>query len=137
MSEEIQPKEDYYGNIGFEQVVFYHLLKLADMSLRLFEVVGSTWQRNVLNYYQGVKSLESLIFPYLGEDYERNAEELRKEAERKYSQINKDKDVFMKPTKYEEMNITIEYSNNLLRLITLKLKEAGLLIPASTEVLVE
>lgn len=139
MSEQLQtPEGSYYGNIQFEQVIFFHLLKLTNMSLRLFETATSTWQRNVINYYHGVKSLESIVFPYLGEKYEEESEEMRKESEKNYKDIKTvESSSLTKPTKYQEMNVTIEYSNSLLRLITVKLKEAGLLIPGSVGVIVE
>lgn len=139
MSEQLQSSEEsYYGNIQFEQVIFYHLLKLTNMSLRLFETPTSTWQRNVINYYHGVKSLESLVYPYLGDGYEKELEEIKKGSEEKYKDIETNKGSSLtKPTKYQEMNITIEYSNSLLRIITIKLKEAGLLIPGSVGVILE
>jgi len=136
MDEQLQiPEGSYYGNIQFEQVIFFHLLKLTNMSLRLFETITSTWQRNVINYYHGVKSLESLVYAYLGGKYDEESEDERRKAEEKYNKIKTGKSLLTKPTKYEEMNITIEYSNHLLRLITTKLKEVGLLIPGSIAVL--
>lgn len=125
--------DGYFGNVSFENVIYIQLLKVGNLSLKLYEIPSGNWQRNVINYFYSIKSLEALIFPYLNEDdyYKTEVDIAVKEAREKYRKLKKKGNVLTKVSKYDEMNLTIELSNTLLSLMTEKLKKKGLLIPNS------
>lgn len=123
---------EFYGDISFEGVIFHQLLRTSALSQRLFYLATSEWQANALNYYFSVKTLEAIVAPYLDEDYFKYVKELTNKAVEKYNELKKNEQTDLtKTSKYQYVLDTVNLSNDILKAITNKLKEAGLLIPPS------
>ena len=113
-----------YGHIEFEQVVYYQLVKVGELSTRIFESGDtSEWLKNALNYYYSVKLLEALIYPYLSNNYFKQLKGIEDKGIKKYK-ARTEKDLF-----YDVKDI-IETTNEIVKLIAQTLKKIGLLIPA-------
>jgi len=138
----MKPEEDkIYGHIDFEQVIYLQLLKIGELSTRVFdEAESDTWQKNALNYYYAVKLLEAILYPYLNDEYFNELEAIKQASiaryeERQNQQANKKPDNgYVANNIYHDVKDTIETTNEMIKLITRTLKKIGLLIPKQVSV---
>jgi len=138
----MKPEEDkIYGHIDFEQVIYLQLLKIGELSTRVFdEAESDTWQKNALNYYYAVKLLEAILYPYLDDAYFNELEAIKQASitryeERQNQQANKKPDNgYVANNIYHDVKDTIETTNEMIKLITRTLKKIGLLIPKQVSV---
>jgi len=138
----MKPEEDkIYGRIDFEQVIYLQLLKIGELSTRVFdEAESDTWQKNALNYYYAVKLLEAILYPYLDDAYFNELETIKQASiaryeERQNQQANKEPDNgYVANNIYHDVKDTIETTNEMIKLITRTLKKIGLLIPKQVSV---
>jgi len=138
----MKPEEDkIYGRIDFEQVIYLQLLKIGELSTRVFdEAESDTWQKNALNYYYAVKLLEAILYPYLDDAYFNELEAIKQASiaryeERQNQQANKKPDNgYVANNIYHDVKDTIETTNEMIKLITRTLKKIGLLIPKQVSV---
>jgi len=121
-------RDKVYGHIEFEQVVYYQLVKIGELSTKIFESGDSSeWLKKALNYYYSVKLLEALIYPYLSNNYFKQLKEIEEKGIKKYEERT-EKDL------YYDVKDTIETTNEIVKLIARALKKMGLLIPARISV---
>jgi len=129
-------ESDFYGNVDYSTDIFFTLLKIGDLSSKIFDSPHSEWQKNALNYYTAVEFLESLVSPYLGKDYYSKMEILISDAIEKYKKLVSNKlttedttKKVVKPGAFADVMLTIETANMKLRLILSELKKLQILIP--------
>ncbi len=131
------PRKDedkFYGRVDFEQVIYLQILKIGDLSSRIFNTPETDeWQKNALNYYYAVRMLEALLYPYLDKKYYEAVEEIEKKAKEKYEKRQDGgSEEYATENLYLDVKDTIEVTNEIIRLISERMKKLGLLIPKQT-----
>ncbi len=128
-------ESDFYGNVDYSSDIFFTLLKIGDLSSKIFDSPHSEWQKNALNYYTAVEFLESLVSPYLGESYYSKIEILISNAIKEYKRLvssrltEAETKKTVKPGAFADVVLTIEIANTKIRLILNELKKLQILIP--------
>ena len=133
METEFGSSEGFYGRVTYEGVIFTQLIRIGYVSSRLFITSDGSWQTNVLNYYSSVRSLESLVEPYMTPDDKEKLANLIKESTTKHNSLKISKKS-LKEINYRNMMETINLSNKILKLIIRSLQNIGLLIPTEISI---
>jgi len=127
----IEGGEEYYqGKVDFESFISIHLSRIGFLSSKLFETTsGTNWQKNALNYYFAIKSLQASIAPYLDDDFDKKVYNICEKTTKRYNKRHeKKKEKSIKKGRYYDVKDTIEVANSILTLITTNLKDRGLLL---------
>jgi len=133
----VRKEEDkFYGRVDFEQVIYLQMLKIGDLSSRIFSTTDTDeWQKNALNYYYAVRMLEALLYPYLDDEYYKAVEQIKEVAREKYEtreNNNSEDNEHVTENLYLDVKDTIEVTNEIINLISERMKKLGLLIPKQT-----
>lgn len=122
--------------VSFEDAIFRHLLNIGDLSTRTFETTTGAWQKNALNFYQSVMTLEKMVSTYLSPKYWKKRNKIIKDNQENYKRAreNGTSEYFVYPSRYQYVVMTTKVANDILSEILIELRARGLLIPESFEV---
>ncbi len=107
------------GKVTAEEVIFRALLNITQLSTNIYGTVTTDWQRNALNYEAAVNTLESLVGPFLDDDYFERVDKMRELARELYVRRKQalDKRQLVKNGRDLEVKITLKVANARLSLI--------------------
>jgi hypothetical protein len=123
------------GKVTFEEVAYRQMMNLAEASLKIYDYANTNWQKNALNYYYGVMTLQALVEPYINtEAYQKEVSEVILEGRRKYMLLkkNESKDL-IKYGRHQYVNLTVSVGSKILKIIMLRLADEALLIPRAIQ----
>ena len=123
------------GKVTFEEVVYRQMMNIAEASLKIYEYANTGWQKNALNYYYGVITLQSFVEPYIDtEEYQKEITEILSDGQKKYKILkrNESKDL-IKYGRHQYVNLTVTVGAKILKTLMKRLADEALLIPRAIQ----
>lgn len=123
------------GKVTFEEVVYRQMMNIAEASLKIYEYANTGWQKNALNYYYGVITLQSFVEPYIdNEKYQKDIKEIIEEGQKQYQILkkNESKDL-IKYGRHQYVNLTVTVGAKILKTLMKRLADEALLIPRAIQ----
>jgi len=123
------------GKVTFEEVVYRQMMNIAEASLKIYEYANTGWQKNALNYYYGVITLQSFVEPYIdSKEYQMEIAEILSDGQKKYKILkrNESKDL-IKYGRHQYVNLTVSVGAKILKTLMKRLADEALLIPRAIQ----
>jgi hypothetical protein len=123
------------GKVTFEEVVYRQMMNIAEASLKIYEYANTGWQKNALNYYYGVITLQSFVEPYIDtNEYQKEITEILADGRKKYKILkqNESKDL-IKYGRHQYVNLTVTVGAKILKTLMKRLADEALLIPRAIQ----
>ena len=123
------------GKVTFEEVVYRQMMNIAEASLKIYEYANTGWQKNALNYYYGVITLQSFVEPYIDNDkYQAEIKAIITEGQKQYQILkqNESKDL-IKYGRHQYVNLTVTVGAKILKTLMKRLADEALLIPRAIQ----
>lgn len=123
------------GKVTFEEVVYRQMMNIAEASLKIYEYANTGWQKNALNYYYGVITLQSFVEPYIDNDqYQKDIKKIIEDGQAQYQILksNESKDL-IKYGRHQYVNLTVTVGAKILKTLMKRLADEALLIPRAIQ----
>ena len=123
------------GKVTFEEVTYRQMMNIAEASLKIYEYANTGWQKNALNYYYGVITLQSFVEPYIDTDeYKKEINTILSDGQKKYKILkkNESKDL-IKYGRHQYVNLTVTVGAKILKTLMKRLADEALLIPRAIQ----
>ena len=118
------------GGIVAEEVLFRSMIDLAGLSARIYGDSTSEWQRNALNFEQGVNNTEALAAPFLPADHMDAVAEMTANYRARYVEATfpaaGGRVPLLKAGHDLEVKLTLKIANERLRMVQEALYRAGI-----------
>jgi hypothetical protein len=123
------------GKVTFEEVVYRQMMNIAEASLKIYEYANTGWQKNALNYYYGILTLQSFVEPYIkDEKYKQEIDEIISNGQKQYDILkrNETKDL-IRYGRHQYVNLTVSIGAKILKVLMQHLADEALLIPRAIQ----
>lgn len=123
------------GKVTFEEVVYRQMMNIAESSLKIYEYANTGWQKNALNYYYGVLTLQSFVEPYIrNDDYTSEIEKIISDGQNQYDILKKnEKRDLIRYGRHQYVNLTVSVGAKILKVLMQNLADEALLIPRAIQ----
>lgn len=123
------------GKVTFEEVVYRQMMNIAESSLKIYEYANTGWQKNALNYYYGVLTLQSFVEPYIKNDeYTKEIDKIIANGKKQYNILKKNESRdLIRYGRHQYVNLTVSVGAKILKVLMQNLADEALLIPRAIQ----
>lgn len=123
------------GKVTFEEVVYRQMMNIAESSLKIYEYANTGWQKNALNYYYGVLTLQSFVEPYIkNEEYTKEIDKIIANGQKQYNILKKNESRdLIRYGRHQYVNLTVSVGAKILKVLMQNLADEALLIPRAIQ----